>query len=1120
MRRRASRILQMFAVGLMMLCAAAVAQAQKLDENCTVSVLNRTVRVNADGSWVLPNVPANFGQVKARATCVRNGVTTFGESTFFNIPANGTINLPPIILGAGTQIPSSLAMTPATLTFNSAGQATQLVVTATYPDSSTRNVSAAATGTNYTTSNPAIATVSADGLVTAVASGTVVIQATNDGAASIATANVVLSSADSDGDGIPDDSEIALGLDPHNPVDAQEDFDRDNLSNLREFQLGTDLRNRDTDGDGLSDGDEVNRYHTNPLLPDTDGDGIRDGLEIQTGSDPLDANSFNLALALQSLEVSPVQVVLVVNTIIGEASQQLTVTGRLKDGSSINLTSRTRGTNYSSSDLNIANFGGADGLIFAGVNGAALITVSNSGFSATSTINVSSFSPAPLSFVTIPGFANNVDVSGNFAYVAAGSAGLQVVDVTDRRSPRVVGSLDTPGNANDVKAVGSRVYIADGAAGLQIINVSNPLSPTLLGSFNTPGNANDLVVVGDKVYIADGAAGLQIISVANPAAPALLGSLDTPGNAQGVEVKGNIAIIADTNTVRFVDITNPASPTALGSIPTSESHDVTAEGSIAYVADFGGSLRIIDFSVPATPRLLASTSQPLGGILMDVALARNFIFGADVFFVNGVPIVNVDDPNNPVVRARLDFPARDDNGTGIAVDNFYVYLTADQSIQENGSSGNSRLYIGQYVALEDKAGIAPVVSITSPAAGTSVIEGRTIHIEAQATDDVQVVSVDFLVNGAVVFTDSTAPYQHDFTVPIGATSLSLGARAIDLGGNIGVATNVQVTVTPDPGTTVVGRVIDKDGNPVSGATVTTNGSKTATTNAAGSFSITGVPTVLGNIVVRAKATVGGVQLSGVSGSFPPVAGGATNVGNITIIRTALFGSAFQGPTGPSALYSIDPETGVATAIGVIGFARVSAMAFDSTGVLYATGRRPSDGRNVLLTIDTTTGAGTEVGPTGVEELGFGDTIADISFRRSDGVLFAYLEAGDALGVINKQTGAVTPLGSSFVSCCGNGMAFSPNDILYHSNEDSLHTLDQTTGVATFVVNMIFSPPADFDPRINGMDFQPGTGILFGSLNDGFAGSPENYLVTINTTTGVVTIIGRTVNGLDGIAFTP
>src|SRR5436309_450140 len=76
--------------------APAQQQAQGLNENCTVSVLNRSVPVNPDGSWVLPNIPANFGQVKARATCVQNGVTTFGESDFFTVPANQAVNLPHI----------------------------------------------------------------------------------------------------------------------------------------------------------------------------------------------------------------------------------------------------------------------------------------------------------------------------------------------------------------------------------------------------------------------------------------------------------------------------------------------------------------------------------------------------------------------------------------------------------------------------------------------------------------------------------------------------------------------------------------------------------------------------------------------------------------------------------------------------------------------------------------------------------------------------------------------------------------------------------------------------------------------------------------------------------------
>src|SRR6185436_19195726 len=46
-----------------------------LDGSCTVSALNRSARVQADGVWVLPNVPANQGPIRVRATCLSGGVT-------------------------------------------------------------------------------------------------------------------------------------------------------------------------------------------------------------------------------------------------------------------------------------------------------------------------------------------------------------------------------------------------------------------------------------------------------------------------------------------------------------------------------------------------------------------------------------------------------------------------------------------------------------------------------------------------------------------------------------------------------------------------------------------------------------------------------------------------------------------------------------------------------------------------------------------------------------------------------------------------------------------------------------------------------------------------------------
>jgi hypothetical protein len=514
----------------------------QLNQNCTVSVLNRNVQVNPDGSWVLPNIPANVGQVKARATCVQNGVTTSGESAFFTVPANGAINLPLITLGSSSRIPISLGITPATISLTTVGQTLQLTVTAKYSDGSTQDLIATNTGTNYTTSNAAIATVSANGLLTAITTGTVVIQATNDGAFGIVAAHVFLGGASHGG--IPDTWATANGLDPNDPTMPVQDPDRDGLTNLQEYQFGTDPNNPDTDGDGLTDGDEVNRYRTNPLLPDTDGDLIPDGVEIQTGTDPLNPNSYDLKKATATSVVRPGAFTLTTNALSPNASQQLSWQVTLIDGkTTLDLTADPR-TNYSSNNLAVCNFGGGKGLVFAGGAGNCAITITNNNLTATAVGAVQSFAPTALSYQAIPGFANNVKPSGNYAYVAAGAAGLQVVDVSDRTKPAIVASLALAANANDLRIVGNTLYMAAGS-GLLMIDIANPLAPRLVGSLNTPDAVWDVVVRDNLAYIAAGTAGLWSANVANPASPALVGSLPiVGGTAKGVDIEGIHAVVA------------------------------------------------------------------------------------------------------------------------------------------------------------------------------------------------------------------------------------------------------------------------------------------------------------------------------------------------------------------------------------------------------------------------------------------------------------------------------------------------------------------------------------------------------------------------------------------------
>lgn len=106
---------------------------------------------------------------------------------------------------------------------------------------------------------------------------------------------------DSDGDGLSDQDEIETYK--TNPDLA--DTDQDGLSDGEErFKHRSSPRAADTDGDGLNDGDEVAR-RTSPLLRDTDGDGMSDSEEVnQHESDPLNKDSDGDSV-LDSVDLCP-----------------------------------------------------------------------------------------------------------------------------------------------------------------------------------------------------------------------------------------------------------------------------------------------------------------------------------------------------------------------------------------------------------------------------------------------------------------------------------------------------------------------------------------------------------------------------------------------------------------------------------------------------------------------------------------------------------------------------------------------------------------------------------------------------------------------------------------------
>ena len=108
---------------------------------------------------------------------------------------------------------------------------------------------------------------------------------------------------DTDGDGLTDGEEVKNGLDPKDATGnngADGDFDSDGLSNIDEIKkYFTDPKSDDSDGDGLSDRVEtgtgtfvnLNDTGTDPLNADTDNDALNDSDELAAGTDPFNPDT-------------------------------------------------------------------------------------------------------------------------------------------------------------------------------------------------------------------------------------------------------------------------------------------------------------------------------------------------------------------------------------------------------------------------------------------------------------------------------------------------------------------------------------------------------------------------------------------------------------------------------------------------------------------------------------------------------------------------------------------------------------------------------------------------------------------------------------------------------------
>ena len=143
--------------------------------------------------------------------------------------------------------------------------------------------------------------------------------------------------------------------------------------------------------------------------------------------------------------------------------------------------------------------------------------------------------------------------------------------------------------------------------------------------------------------------------------------------------------------------------------------------------------------------------------------------------------------------------------------NYYFAVTA------YNSAGAESPYSNIVSVLET---IAPTASITSPAA--NAIASGTVSVTASATDNVGVTKVEFYLNGALVSTDTTAPYVYSWnTTSVAAGTYTWMVKAYDAAGNVGQSGSVAASVVKDTTAPTVSLTAPANNSTLSGTSTIT-----------------------------------------------------------------------------------------------------------------------------------------------------------------------------------------------------------------------------------------------------------------------------------------------------------
>jgi hypothetical protein len=230
------------------------------------------------------------------------------------------------------------------------------------------------------------------------------------------------------------------------------------------------------------------------------------------------------------------------------------------------------------------------------------------------------FRMGPAGNAVMPGYAFDVAIAGDYAFVAGVDSGLSVFDISNPESPVYVTTPD-PFSAYGVVVDGDYAYAVGEVDFMVVFDISDPSAPTSVGGYDTGGYSYGIDVDGDVVYVAVIDSGLVAIDVTDPTNPQKLWTYRSPGAEFGsVDAEGIVVYATDFNGgLEAIDLSDPSGPQGLDYVDLpGDPFRVEVDGPVAYVANMTEGLQVVLVAAPWALQLLETVTVASGALGVTV----------------------------------------------------------------------------------------------------------------------------------------------------------------------------------------------------------------------------------------------------------------------------------------------------------------------------------------------------------------------------------------------------------------------------------------------------------------------------------------------------------------------